>query len=349
MHRDLSYIGSKVAAPIELNGRTVKQSPTKTPSTQGKWDNLLNKTTDKVKSPQAVVNRCQDNKNAKRTLNPELNTDEYKLKTRKITKKPSNAFDPGNLLHLLKKSGAVETVQKTKKIFVERQQSEEYFNITPHQKGVKATEKKKISEKKKAEYASQITTLSNPNPKEDKIESKTERAARSPSANGQKKQYFLRSAIPGLSCGEETRREFHDRDELKIMQSANHPKMAKHLATTFYDQPLQPQTTRARRDPNRMNYTSYEDDNRLHPYTKGKKVDYPQYTERNTSAVLRPDTSIAYSPKYGGMEPLDALWNGRRSIRPQAVVNNIINPPEAKATQRASTAFSFRTYASKIF
>lgn len=70
----------------------------------------------------------------------------------------------------------------------------------------------------------------------------------------------------------------------------------------------------------------------MHPFTKGKKTDFVEYKERNTSQVLSPKANEdTYSKKYGGMEPLNALYSGRRNIaEKQSPRNNIVNPPEYK-------------------
>lgn len=123
-------------------------------------------------------------------------------------------------------------VIKLNRLFHEKKQSEEYFHITNNNKGIKNSEKKKVNEKKLALYSSHIPNMSSPGG-QDKTNETITNSAKSPSANKQRGQYHLKSAIPGLSCGEGTKREFHDVDEKKIMQSANSPRNIKHLASTF--------------------------------------------------------------------------------------------------------------------
>ena len=100
MHRPLSFQSSRLAAPIELQGRSVCKSPTKYGETHGKWDNLLLKTvkSERILSPQAVVNRWQDYNNAGRTIRPELNVHLYHMhketnliRTRNIRTKPEGS------------------------------------------------------------------------------------------------------------------------------------------------------------------------------------------------------------------------------------------------------------------
>ena len=67
----------------------------------------------------------------------------------------------------------------------------------------------------------------------------------------------------------------------------------------------------------------------MNPWTKGKKVDYPQYTEKNATSAV-PDNKGIYSSRSGGFEPLDLLHVGRRSIPSQPTVNNIVTPPAEK-------------------
>ena len=77
--------------------------------------------------------------------------------------------------------------------------------------------------------------------------------------------------------------------------------------------------------------TFVKEDGRLHPFTKGKKVDYVEYKEKNTSKVLSPRAiEDGYSKRNGGMEPLNTLYPGRRNIAEKQSANNIINPPEYK-------------------
>ena len=69
----------------------------------------------------------------------------------------------------------------------------------------------------------------------------------------------------------------------------------------------------------------------MHPFTKGKKVDYAEYKQKNTSKIISPRANDeTYSKNYGGMEPLNALYPGRRNIAEKQSVNNINNPPEYK-------------------
>jgi len=73
-----------------------------------------------------------------------------------------------------------------------------------------------------------------------------------------KRQDFLKSSIATLPNDETTKKSFQDRDEKKILQSAQSPRNARHLASTLQDELFQPLSTK--KDPNRQNYKSYEVD-----------------------------------------------------------------------------------------
>jgi len=75
MHRDLAHIGTKLAAPLELQGRTVKKPTIEIQTSLGSWDNLLDrtKTYDRVISPKSVTHRTNDYTKASRTIYPDRN------------------------------------------------------------------------------------------------------------------------------------------------------------------------------------------------------------------------------------------------------------------------------------
>lgn len=74
MHRELAHISSKLAAPIELQGRTVRKSAASPAETFGSWEKLLSRTKayHRVVSPNQVAERTIEAKNANRILNPQL-------------------------------------------------------------------------------------------------------------------------------------------------------------------------------------------------------------------------------------------------------------------------------------
>lgn len=342
MHRELAHISSKLSSPIELQGRTVRKSAASPAETFGSWEKLLSRTNayHRVVSPNQVAERTIEAKNAGRTLHPEM-SDEQQRKTRKIKSTRDGPEDPGNMLILLKKSGTVETALNTrKKAFKGCLQTEQ--TTTPQ------FDKRLLNRphpKKQEEWFSHLQTLTSPTCMGETEESFVTSAT---SPTKLKRQDFLKSSIATLPNDEATKKAFQDRDEKKILQSAQSPRNARHLASTLQDELFQPLSTK--KDPNRQNYKSYEEDGRLHPYSKGKKVEYPQYLERNTSAVLSPKASaLTGSPRYGGMEPLNALFDGRRNIAPKPLVDNIINPPMHKDSARGGTVFSYRTFSSQIF
>jgi len=317
-------------------------------STLGRWNSLVekSKSSERVRSPQSVANRCRDYKQANRTIHPELNDNEVKHKTRRIAATPAPE-DPGNFTHLLRRTGTIETITNgtKKKQFRETHQTES-------QKAPK-TERRVVKphEKKTEDWCGHIPGMSSPTRGGRRDESANDSLAVSPRRgleSNKKRVDHLKSAIALLPTSDDTRRPYQDRDELKIMQSAHSPRLARHLESTFQNQPLFRSSSKV--DPNKTYCTSYEDTGRLHPYSKGKKTTYPQYVEKNTSDILNQHKigTATFSARYGGVEPLDALFAGRRNIRKQSVVNNIISPPEEKVIQRGPTVFSYRTFASQI-
>jgi len=350
MHRPLSFQSSRLAAPIELQGRSVCKSPTKHGETEGKWDNLLLKTvkSERVLSPSAVVKRWHDYSNAGRTIRPELNSDQNKHTTRKIAEKGAGE-DPGNMLSFFKKTGTYEnTYPSKKKSFKDTHKSDQIISQRDEKRMVRP------HDRKQDDLCSHISTLNSPTfkSKEPVEESWSPASPKRNNWTGEKKQDFLRSAISVLpGGGQQTLRSFKDVDEVKIMQSAQSPRMARHMASTFNDEPLFAAPNK--KNNNKQSDSTYEDSNRLHPYSKGKKVAYPQHTERNTSTVVNQVHQRAASPtfetKYGGMEPLDLRFPGRRMQSPQPYKNTIVEPAVGKSPAIGQTVYSYRTFASQIF
>jgi len=243
------------------------------------------------------------------------------------------------MLILLRKSGTVETaLNSRKKPFKGCLQTEQ--TTTPH------LDKRLLTQPHPKKQEEWFSHLSSPTCRGETEES----LMMSPTSPTKlRRQDFLKSSIQTLPNDESTKKAFLDRDEKKIMQSAQSPRNARHLTSTFQDELFQPLSTK--KDPNRQNYKSYEEDGRLHPYSKGKKVEYPQYLERNTSTVVSPKGSMTVtgSPRYGGMEPLNAMFDGRRNIAHKPVIDTILNPPMHKDSVRGGTVFSYRTFSSQIF
>lgn len=347
MHRELPFQSSKLAAPIVLQGRTVRKSTAEN-STLGRWNNLIekSKSTERVRSPNSVANRTRDFKQAGRTIQPELNENEVRHKTRKINATPGPE-DPGNITHLLRRTGTIDTIYNgtKKKQFRELHQTEDQRPAKTERRVVKP------HEKKTEDWCSHIPGMSSPTRggrREDSVNNSFAGSPRRALESNKKRVDHLKSAIALLPTSDETRRPYQDKDELKIMQSVHSPRLARHLESTFQHQPLFRSSSKV--DPNRTYNTSYEDTGKLHPHTKGKKTSYPQYVEKNTSDILNQHKAgtATFSARYGGVEPLDALFVGRRNIRKQSATNNIFNSPEQSINQRGSTVFSYRTYASQV-
>lgn len=72
MHRDLAFHRSKLAAPIELQGRSHKKPAQNSPTSQGRWEDFIGNSRDGLRSPKAVQNRAIESANAHRTMRPEL-------------------------------------------------------------------------------------------------------------------------------------------------------------------------------------------------------------------------------------------------------------------------------------
>jgi len=344
MHRELAYLGSTLPAPIELKGRTVKKTGTDSKSTLGKWENLIGPAQSKVMSPQAVASRCQEYGLAQRTIHPEMNNEQVQAKTRKIAAKEGGP-EAGNILNLLKRSGTMDDLHKSKKkLFKEKQQTDDVAPSKPEKTPLRS------NGRKQGDLCSQISTLVSPTyaaKGETSLDELGFRSCKTPTAGGRKRQDFLKSQISILPCGEDTKRPFQDRDETKIMQSACSPKVARHLATTLQDQPFS--VTPTKKDPNRTNPISHMDDEKLNPFTKGRKHTTPKYIETNNTSIVPSRSVTSFTPKSGGVEPLDPRFVGRRSIAPKQVGDNISRPPQDKSVPRGQTVFSYRTFTSQIF
>lgn len=72
MHRDLAFHRSKLAAPIELQGRSHKKAAPTSPTSQGKWEDFIGNSRHGFGSPKSVTNRATESSNAHRTIHPEL-------------------------------------------------------------------------------------------------------------------------------------------------------------------------------------------------------------------------------------------------------------------------------------
>jgi len=71
--RELEHQVSKLAAPITLEGKTVKKIAYE-PQTMGKWENLICRTSDERARPRSPENRrYMEYKSAERTIHPEKN------------------------------------------------------------------------------------------------------------------------------------------------------------------------------------------------------------------------------------------------------------------------------------
>jgi hypothetical protein len=73
-HRELEYQGTSLRAPIELKGNQTKKIQY-VPSTLGKWENLMSRTSDNYREKSPNSRRVQESKAAKRTIHPELNVE----------------------------------------------------------------------------------------------------------------------------------------------------------------------------------------------------------------------------------------------------------------------------------
>jgi len=93
MHRELAHIGTKLSAPLELQGRTSKKPTIEIQTSMGSWDNLLNrtKTYERVVSPKSVTHRATEFNQASRTIHPEHNVMfAYKLSLKEIRLKQNS-------------------------------------------------------------------------------------------------------------------------------------------------------------------------------------------------------------------------------------------------------------------